>query len=57
MAVIDLWDPESHPEDYEKHEQQGITIFAPKKMAEEDTNAVITLATMFRWQKLILELY
>ncbi|MEN1760980.1 hypothetical protein AAIG11_10865 [Anoxynatronum sibiricum] len=55
--MIDLWEPESNPEDYEAFHHQGITLFIPKKLTAQSSEVVISLSQLFKWKKLMLEKY
>jgi len=53
--VIDLWEPESNPEDYDVFLHQGITLYIPQKLVAQSSEVVISLSRLFRWKKLMLE--
>lgn len=57
VAVIDLGEPDGDPEDYQPFNVKHITLYLPRKLVQQSEEVEISLSTLLRWKKLMLERY
>jgi hypothetical protein len=57
VAVIDLGEPDGDPEDYQPFYVKRITLYLPRKLVQQSEEVEISLSTLLRWKKLMLDRY